>query len=37
LVSEKVYLLKEFHKIKIIQGFAVADCHRLKLSCIDES
>lgn len=37
IISEKMYHLKEIHKIKIIQGAAIADCNRIKLSTIDQS
>jgi hypothetical protein len=36
-IGERVCLMKEIHKIKLIQGVAIADCHRIKLSTLDEN
>lgn len=36
-IGERVCLMKEIHKIKLMQGVAVADCHRIKLSTLDEN
>ena len=37
MLTQRQFLLKEFHKIKLIQGNAIQDCSRIKLSCFDSS